>query len=173
MQKISPFLWFDNQAEEAAKFYVSIFKKSRIRTVTRYTEAGPAPAGTVMTVEFQLQSQDFVALNGGPQFKFTEAVSFWVACKNQKEVDYYWSRLTANGGSEIECGWLKDKYGLFWQIVPTVLIRMLKDKDTARLKCVMQAMFQMKKLDIKTLTDAYNSVSAKSASGQKSKRKTK
>jgi len=145
MQKISPFLWFDNQAEEAAKFYVSVFKNSRIRTVTRYTEAGPKPEGSVMTVEFQLQGQDFVALNGGPQFKFTEAVSFWVACENQKEVDYYWSRLTANGGSEIECGWLKDKYGLFWQVVPTALIRMLKDKDNARLKCVMQAMFQMKK----------------------------
>lgn len=170
MGTITPFLWFDTQAEEAAKFYVSVFKKSRIRTVTRYTEAGPQPPGSVMTVEFQLAGQDFVALNGGPQFKFTEAVSFWVACKDQKEVDYFWSRLTADGGSEVQCGWLKDKYGLFWQIVPTALIRMLKDKNATRLKCVMQAMFQMKKLDIKKLEEAYD---AGSEPAKKTKRKSK
>jgi predicted 3-demethylubiquinone-9 3-methyltransferase (glyoxalase superfamily) len=170
MGKITPFLWFDTQAEEAAKFYVSIFKKSRIRAVTRYTEAGPQPAESVMTVEFQLAGHDFVALNGGPQFKFTEAISFWVSCKDQKEVDYFWSRLTAGGGTEVQCGWLKDKYGLFWQIVPTALIRMLKDKNTTRLKRVMQAMFPMKKLDIKKLQEAYD---AGSEPAKKTNRKSK
>jgi len=154
LQKIAPFLWFDQQAEEAANFYISIFKNSRIKTITRYTEAGPGPIGSVMTVAFELEGQEFVGLNGGPAFKFTEAISFVVNCENQQEVDEYWQKLSA-GGQEVECGWLKDKYGLAWQIVPIVLMEMLEDKDTKRVGRVMKAMLQMKKLDVAGLERAY------------------
>ena len=158
-QKITPFLWFDDKAEEAAKFYTSIFKNSKIGNITRYDEeaAGPTgrPAGSVMTVDFQLGGQEFVALNGGPMFKFTEAISFVVNCENQEEVDYFWSKLSA-GGEESRCGWLKDKFGLSWQVVPAVLIEMLTDKDTAKAKRVMQAMLQMDKIDIAVLKKAYD-----------------
>ena len=157
MQKITPFLWFDNQAEEAAKFYTSIFKNSKIGKIARYDEAGEKasgrPKGSVMTVEFQLEGQEFVALNGGPHFKFTEAISFVVNCETQEEVDYYWEKLSA-GGKEVQCGWLKDKYGLSWQIVPTVLGELLSDKDAAKSQRVMQAMLKMVKLDIKKLKEA-------------------
>jgi predicted 3-demethylubiquinone-9 3-methyltransferase (glyoxalase superfamily) len=152
--KITPFLWFDHQAEEAVGFYTSIFKNSRIVTVTRYGEAGPGPKGSVMTMEFELEGQKFVALNGGPQFKFTPAISFVVNCETQQEVDELWEKLS-EGGAKIECGWLQDKYGLSWQIVPTVLLEMLKDADTARSQRVMKAMLQMKKLDIARLEEAY------------------
>ena len=158
-QKITPFLWFDDKAEEAAKFYTSIFKNSKIGNITRYDEeaAGPTgrPAGSVMTVDFQLGGQEFVALNGGPMFKFTEAISFVVNCENQEEVDYFWSKLAA-GGEESRCGWLKDKFGLSWQVVPTVLIEMLTDQDTAKAKRVMHAMLQMDKIDIAVLKKAYD-----------------
>ncbi|MGD0745965.1 MAG: VOC family protein [Verrucomicrobiota bacterium] len=153
MQTITPFLWFDNQAEEAAKFYTGIFKNSRIKKIIRHGEAGPGPKGTVMTVEFQLEGQEFVALNGGPHFKFTEAVSFVVNCRTQKEVDYFWRKLSA-GGKEVQCGWLKDKYGLSWQIVPAVLGRLLSGKDAAKSQRVMQAMLKMVKLDIQKLKQA-------------------
>ena len=153
MQKITPFLWFNDNAEEAARFYVSVFKEGKIVSVTRYTAGSPAPAGSVMTVEFKLRGQKFVALNGGPLFKFTEAVSFVVNCKTQREVDYYWKKLSA-GGQEIQCGWLKDKYGLSWQIVPTVLVDLCKGKDRAKTTRVIQAMMQMTKLDIKGLKKA-------------------
>jgi predicted 3-demethylubiquinone-9 3-methyltransferase (glyoxalase superfamily) len=148
MQKITPFLWFDNQAEEAAKFYVSIFKKSRIVKITRYGDAGPGPKGSVMTVAFRLEGHDFLALNGGPQFKFTHAISLVVNCKTQKEVDDLWRKLTA-GGQEEQCGWLRDKYGLSWQIVPTLLGEMAGDKNQKKSQSVMNAMLQMVKLDIK------------------------
>jgi predicted 3-demethylubiquinone-9 3-methyltransferase (glyoxalase superfamily) len=158
-QKITPFLWFDDKAEEAAKFYTSIFKNSKIGNITRYDEeaAGPTgrPAGSVMTVDFQLAGEEFVALNGGPMSKFTEAISFVVNCENQEEVDYFWSKLSA-GGEESRCGWLKDKFGLSWQVVPTVLIEMLTDKDTAKAKRVMHAMLQMDKIDIAVLKKAYD-----------------
>ena len=157
MQKITPFLWFDHQAEEAVKFYTSIFKKSKIGKIARYDEAGAKasgqPAGSVMTIEFQLEGQDFVALNGGPHFKFNEAVSFVVNCRTQAEIDTYWSKLSA-GGKEVQCGWLKDKYGLSWQIVPTVLGELLSRKNTAKSQRVMQAMLKMVKLDIKKLKQA-------------------
>src|SRR5262245_52848754 len=154
MQKITPFLWFDNNAEEAMNFYVSIFKHSKVVRVTRYVDAGPGPKGTVMTAEFQLEGQKFVALNGGPHFKFTEAISFVVNCETQQEVDEFWEKLS-EGREESQCGWLKDKYGLSWQIVPTVLVKLLQDKDAEKAKRVMQAMLQMKKIDIKTLKQAY------------------
>ncbi len=154
MQKITPFLWFDGKAEEAASFYVSIFPGSKIVTVTRYGEAGPGPKGSVMTVAFELTGQQFIALNGGPQFKFTEAISFCVDCQTQEEVNSFWEKLSA-GGEQGPCGWLKDKYGLSWQIVPTVLAEMLSDPDPAKSKRVMEAMLKMKKLDIKTLKQAY------------------
>jgi predicted 3-demethylubiquinone-9 3-methyltransferase (glyoxalase superfamily) len=158
-QKITPFLWFDDKAEEAARFYTSIFKNSKIGNITRYDEeaAGPTgrPAGSVMTVDFQLAGKEFVALNGGPMFKFTEAISFVVNCENQEEVDYFWSKLSA-GGEESRCGWLKDKFGLSWQVVPTVLTEMLTDKDTAKAKRVMHAMLQMDKIDIAVLKKAYD-----------------
>jgi predicted 3-demethylubiquinone-9 3-methyltransferase (glyoxalase superfamily) len=153
-QKITPFLWFDANAEEAAKYYASIFKNSKILRVTRYGEAGPGPRGTVMTVEFQLAGQEFVALNGGPQFKFTEAISLVVNCDTQKEVDEYWNKLSA-GGQQVQCGWLKDKFGLSWQVAPTVLSEMLADPDPQRSKRVMEAMLQMKKIDIAALQKAY------------------
>ncbi len=157
MQKITPFLWYDNQAEEAARFYVSLFKNSRIGDIVRYDEAGAnasgRPKGSVMVVDFQLEGQDFVALNGGPHFKFTEAVSFVVNCETQQEVDEFWKKLS-EGGEESQCGWLKDRYGLSWQVVPTVLTEMLKDRDPAKAKRVMEAMLQMKKIDIQKLKQA-------------------
>jgi predicted 3-demethylubiquinone-9 3-methyltransferase (glyoxalase superfamily) len=153
LQKITPFLWFDGQAEEAANFYVSIFRNSKISKVTRYSEAGPAPAGSVMTVDFELEGLPFTALNGGPIYKFTEAISFVVHCRNQDEVDYYWDRLSADGG-EIQCGWLKDKFGLSWQVTPTVLLELMGDPDPKKAARVAQAMFKMKKLDIRALQAA-------------------
>jgi len=153
-QKIKPFLWFDDQAEEAAKFYTSVFNNSRIIKITHYGEAGPGPAGSVLTVVFQLEGQEFIALNGGPHFKFTEAISFSIDCKSQDEVDYFWERLT-EGGEESQCGWLKDKYGLSWQVNPTVLGEMLADADPAKANRVMQAMLNMKKIDIAALQRAY------------------
>ena len=156
-QKITPFLWFDHQAEEAAKFYTSIFRNSRIGKIARYDQAGEKVsgrrAGSVMTVEFQLEGQDFLALNGGPQFKFTEAISFVVSCKTQAEVDRFWNTLSA-GGKEVQCGWLKDKYGLSWQVVPTVLGELLGSKDAAKSQRVMEAMLKMVKLDIRELKGA-------------------
>jgi len=167
MQKITPFLWYDDKAEEAANFYVSVFKNSKVGEITRYGDAGSQaagrPKGSVMTVEFQLDGQDFVALNGGPHFKFTEAVSLVVNCDTQEEVDDFWAKLTAGGGEESQCGWLKDKFGLSWQITPTALIEMWKDKDTAKTERVMKAMLQMKKLDIQTLKRAYEESSAAQA----------
>ena len=158
MHKITPCLWFDNQAEEAVNFYVSIFKNSKIGSVARYGEEGAKvsgrPNGTVMTVTFQLDGQEFMALNGGPMFKLTEAISFIVNCKTQQEVDELWEKLS-KGGEEGPCGWVKDKYGLSWQIVPTVLGEMMQDKDTEKSERVMKAMLQMKKLDIKSLEQAY------------------
>src|SRR5215813_8769061 len=152
LQKITPFLWFDNQAEEAVNFYTSIFKNSKILTVTRYGDTGPGSKGSVMTIAFQLEGQEFTALNGGPHFKFTEAVSFVVHCQSQQEVDEYWEKLSA-GGKESQCGWLKDKFGLSWQIVPDVLIELLGDKDPAKAQRVMKAMLQMTKIDIQKLKD--------------------
>jgi predicted 3-demethylubiquinone-9 3-methyltransferase (glyoxalase superfamily) len=158
MQKITPFLWFDNQAEEAVKFYTSIFKNSKIGKIARYGDEGEQvagrPKGSVMTVAFQLEGQKFVALNGGPHFKFTEAISFVVNCKTQAEVDKFWKKLSA-GGKEVQCGWVKDKFGLSWQIVPAVLGELVSDKDPAKSQRVMNAMLQMVKLDIKKLKDAY------------------
>jgi predicted 3-demethylubiquinone-9 3-methyltransferase (glyoxalase superfamily) len=159
MQKITPFLWFDDQAEEAVNFYTSIFKNSEIARIFRYTEEAAEktgrPVGSVLTIEFEIEGQKFVALNGGPLFKFNESVSFVVNCESQEEVDYFWGKLTADGGQESACGWLKDKFGLSWQIVPTVLIDMLRDEDREKSGRVMQAMLQMKKIDIKALKDAY------------------
>jgi predicted 3-demethylubiquinone-9 3-methyltransferase (glyoxalase superfamily) len=155
MQKITPFLWYDDKAEEAAKFYCSVFKDSKVLSVARYGDAGPGPKGSVMVVEFQIEGQEFVALNAGPRFKFTEAISFVINCKTQEEVDYFWEKLTADGGAESMCGWLKDKYGLSWQVVPTILTELMKDKDPAKAQRVMQAMLQMKKIDIPTLKRAY------------------
>lgn len=160
MQKITPFLWFDNNAEEAVNFYVSTFKNSKVGNTTRYNEASAKaagrPEGSVMTMEFQLEGQNFVAINGGPHFKFTEAISFVVNCETQEEVDYFWEKLTADGGQESQCGWLKDKYGLSWQITPRVLIEMIGDKDPQKAQRVMEAMLQMKKIDIATLKRAYD-----------------
>jgi len=154
MQKITPFLWFDNNAEEAAEFYVSIFKNSKILNVSRYGDAGPGPKGSVMVVNFQLAGQEFTALNGGPQFKFSEAFSLVVNCENQKELDEYWSKLTSGGGRESQCGWLKDKFGFSWQIVPTELGKLISAKDPAKTNRVMRAVLQMKKLDIAKLRQA-------------------
>jgi predicted 3-demethylubiquinone-9 3-methyltransferase (glyoxalase superfamily) len=158
MQKLTPFLWFDNQAEEAANLYTSIFKNSKVGTITRYDEAAAQAsgrsAGSAMTVEFELEGQKFVGLNGGPIFKFTEAVSFAVSCETQEEVDYFWNKLTADGGAESQCGWLKDKFGLSWQIVPKILPELLKDKDAAKAHRVMKAMLQMKKIEIAKLKEA-------------------
>lgn len=153
-QKITPFLWFDNNAEEAMNHYVSIFRNSKIVDVTRYGEAGPGPAGSVMVGTFQLEGQLFYALNGGPQFKFTEAISLYVDCESQEEVDELWARLTA-GGAPSQCGWLKDKFGLSWQIIPRVLIELMQDPDPQKSGRVMQAMLQMSKIDIARLKQAY------------------
>jgi len=154
MQKITPFLWYDDKAEEAANFYVSIFKNSKVVSVSRYGEAGPGPKGSAMTAAFELEGQKFVALNGGPHFKFTEAVSFVVNCASQEEVDYFWEKLLEGGGKESQCGWLKDKYGLSWQIVPTIMPELLQNKDPEKAKRVMQAMMKMVKIDIETLKRA-------------------
>jgi predicted 3-demethylubiquinone-9 3-methyltransferase (glyoxalase superfamily) len=153
MQKITPFLWFDGKAEEAMNFYVSIFKNSRVGRVTRYGDGGPGPKGTVMSATFQLEGQDFYALNGGPQYKFTPAISLFVSCESQAEVDELWEKLS-DGGRKDRCGWLQDKYGLSWQIIPSVLGTLLQDKDPARASRVMQAMLAMDKIDIKRLQEA-------------------
>jgi predicted 3-demethylubiquinone-9 3-methyltransferase (glyoxalase superfamily) len=153
-KKIAPCLWFDNRIEEAVKFYVALFG-GQIHDTSYYGEAGPLPKGTVLTMTFTLQDQEFMALNGGPQFKFTEAVSFMVNCKDQAEVDKYWNALTADGGEESQCGWCKDKYGLSWQIVPEVMPRLFTDKDPAKVKRAMEAMFTMRKLDIAVLERAH------------------
>jgi predicted 3-demethylubiquinone-9 3-methyltransferase (glyoxalase superfamily) len=155
MQKITPFLWFDDKAEEAMNFYVSIFKNSKVGRVTRYGDAGPGPKGTVMSAAFVLDGQEFFALNGGPLFKFTEAISFFVNCETQQEVDQLWEKLS-EGGEKSRCGWLKDKYGLSWQIIPSVLGKMLQDKNAEKAKRVMTAMLQMEKLDISRLQQAYD-----------------
>jgi predicted 3-demethylubiquinone-9 3-methyltransferase (glyoxalase superfamily) len=154
MQKITPNLWFDTQAEEAARFYTSIFKESKVVSVSHYGEAGPRPAGTVMTANFELEGQEFTALNGGPEFKFNEAISLLVNCETQKEVDEFWEKLS-EGGEKGPCGWLKDKYGVSWQIVPTVLEEMLQDEDAEKANRVMKAMLQMSKIDIAGLEKAY------------------
>src|SRR5437016_13996845 len=153
-QKITPFLWFDNQAEEAMKFYTSIFKDSKVVQTTHYGEHSPMPPGTVMTVTFELAGQQFVALNGGPVFKFTEAISFVVNCESQEEIDEFWEKLS-EGGQKLRCGWLKDRYGVSWQVVPSALGEMLQDKDPEKSKRVIKAMLQMDKIDIKTLRQAY------------------
>ena len=154
MQKITPFLWFDNQAEEAMKFYTSIFKNSKIGRVTRYGDAGPGPKGTVMSATFELDGQEFMALNGGPLFKFSPAISFYVNCKTQKQVDELWAKLSAGGKTE-RCGWLTDKFGLSWQIIPSILGELLHDKDPDKSQRVMKAMLQMDKLDIEGLKRAH------------------
>jgi predicted 3-demethylubiquinone-9 3-methyltransferase (glyoxalase superfamily) len=159
MRGIKPFLWFDHEAEDAARFYTSVFENSEILDVQRYGQAGPREEGTVMTVAFRLDGQHFVALNGGPQYKFTEAVSFFVNCETQDEVDELWEKLTA-GGEEGPCGWLKDRYGLSWQIVPTALTEMLSDPDPEKANRVMQAMLQMGKIEIEGLRQAYDGVRA-------------
>ncbi len=155
MQKITPCLWFDTQGEEAAQFYISVFKNSKILNISRYGEAGPGPEGQVLTVSFELDGQEFTALNGGPEFKFSEAVSFQVSCDSQDEVDRFWNRLS-DGGEEGPCGWLKDKYGLSWQIVPSILGELLGGPDARRSQQAMKAMLQMKKLDIRALQEAYD-----------------
>jgi predicted 3-demethylubiquinone-9 3-methyltransferase (glyoxalase superfamily) len=153
-QKITPYLWFDGQAEEAMNFYVSVFKNSEILTVSRYGEGGPGPAGSVMIASFRLDGEEFLALNGGPMFKFTEAVSFLISCESQDEVDYYWDKLT-EGGEPSQCGWLKDKFGLSWQVIPTRLAELLQDEDPEKAGRVMQAMLQMTKIEVPKLEAAY------------------
>jgi predicted 3-demethylubiquinone-9 3-methyltransferase (glyoxalase superfamily) len=159
MQKIMPFLWFDHQAGEAAKFYTSVFKNSKVGRILRYDEASAKaagrPVGSVLTIEFEIEGQKFTALNGGPEFKFNESVSFVVNCKTQEEVDYFWEKLIVDGGQESACGWLKDKFGLSWQVTPTVLIDMLNDKDAKKAERVMKAMMQMQKIEINKLEAAY------------------
>ena len=161
MQKITPFLWFNNNGEEAVKFYTSIFKNSKVGRILRYDEEtakvsqSGRPVGSVLTIEFEIEGQKFVALNGGPQFKFNESISFVVNCETQKEVDHFWEKLTADGGEESQCGWLRDKFGVSWQITPTALIDMLHDKDVEKSERVMKAMLQMQKIDIEKLEAAY------------------
>ena len=154
MPKITPFLWFDNEAEEAAKFYTSVFPNSRITNVSHYTEAGPRPAGSVMVVTFEIDGREFSTLNGGPEFHFSEAVSFVVNCETQEEIDYYWEKLSSGGGEEVQCGWLTDKYGLSWQVVPAKIREWARDK--AGFQRVMHAVMQMKKLDIAALQRAHD-----------------
>jgi predicted 3-demethylubiquinone-9 3-methyltransferase (glyoxalase superfamily) len=156
MQKITPFLWFDNQAEEAINFYMSVFKNSKLIDSSRYSEGSPMPAGTLMTATFELEGQQFMALNAGPHFKFNEAISLFVNCETQAEVDALWAKLTADGGEESQCGWLKDKYGLSWQIIPTALGEMLGDPDREKAGRAMNAMLQMQKIDIATLRRAFD-----------------
>jgi len=158
MQKITPFLWFDNQAEEAARFYTSIFKNSKLGKIVRFGEAGPGPKGSVMTVSFELDGQEFTALNGGPEYKFNEAISFVVSCATQQEVDELWAKL-AEGGEEVQMGWLKDRFGVSWQIVPTVLVELLSDPDPVKSARVMEEMLKMKKIEIKPLQEAYRKAS--------------
>jgi predicted 3-demethylubiquinone-9 3-methyltransferase (glyoxalase superfamily) len=158
-QRIVPNLWFDTEAEEAANFYVSVFKNSRIVNTTHYTEAGPRPAGEVMTVDFELNGNPFVAINGGPEFKFDEAVSFMVTCEDQEEIDYFWDRLT-DGGSEGPCGWLKDRFGLSWQVVPEGMDELFSDPDKSKAERAMHAMFEMKKIDVAALRAAAEGVPA-------------
>jgi predicted 3-demethylubiquinone-9 3-methyltransferase (glyoxalase superfamily) len=153
MPRITPNLWFDSNGQEAAEFYVSVFPNSKITNVTRYTEAGPGPAGTVVTVDFELDGQPYTVINGGPEFTFNEAISLLINCADQEEVDYYWSKLS-EGGSEGPCGWLKDRYGVSWQVCPTELIELINDPDQGRSARAMSAMFQMKKLDIAALRAA-------------------
>ena len=150
-QKITPFLWFDTNAEEAMNFYVSLFKNSKVVTIARYGEAGPGPKGSVLTAAFELEGQKFVALNGGPRFKFTEAVSFVISCEGQEEIDYFWEKLTSDGGLESMCGWLKDKFGLSWQVVPAEIASLMTGEQANE---VMQAIMQMKKLDLADLRKA-------------------
>jgi len=164
MQKITPFLWFDSKAEEAAKFYTSIFKNSKLGQIRPYGEAGPGPKGSVLTVSFEIEGQEFVALNGGPQFTFTPAISFFVNCQTQEEVDGFWEKLSA-GGRTNRCGWLQDKFGISWQIVPAVLGRLLSDSDPAKANRVMKAMLQMEKLDIRGLQEAYEDKAASARQG--------
>ena len=175
MQRITPFLWFDGNAEEAVKFYASIFKKFRIGRVAKYDAAGSKVSGqavgSIMTIEFQIEGQDFVALNGGPDFKFNEAISFVVNCKTQGEVDWYWNKLSA-GGKKVQCGWLKDKFGVSWQVVPTILNDWIVDKDPARAQRVMEAMLKMVKIDINGLKRAY-AQGAKPKRGRLSKRRVR
>ena len=159
-QKITPSLWFDTEAEEAADFYTSVFKDSRIVHIARYTEAGPRPAGTVMSIEFELDGQRFIAINGGPQFTFDEAVSFMVSCETQEDIDYYWDRLS-DGGQEGPCGWLKDRYGLSWQVIPTGMDELFSDPDPRRAERAMRAMLAMGKLDLAALRDAADGVPAR------------
>ena len=158
-QKITPNLWFDTEAEEAARFYTSVFNNSRIVNVTHYTQAGPRPAGTVMTVEWELEGQRFVGINGGPEFKFDEAVSFAITCETQEEIDYYWERLS-DGGQEGPCGWLKDRFGLSWQVVPTGMDEVFADPDPERARRAMEAMLRMSKIDIAALRSAADGVPA-------------
>jgi predicted 3-demethylubiquinone-9 3-methyltransferase (glyoxalase superfamily) len=154
MQQITPYLWFNNEAEEAVQFYTSIFKNSKIGSMSRYPEGGPGPAGSVMIATFQLNGQDFIALNGGPLYKFTEAVSFVVNCETQDDIDWYWEKLS-EGGSKGRCGWLKDKFGLSWQIVPTIMAQLMQDKDKNKTKRVMDAFMKMDKFDIAALQQAH------------------
>jgi predicted 3-demethylubiquinone-9 3-methyltransferase (glyoxalase superfamily) len=154
-QKITPFLWFDGQAEEAANFYTSVFDNSRILEVARYGEVGPGEKGSVMTVSFELEGQKFVGLNGGPHYKFTPAISFYISCQTQDEVDYFWERLLENGGKPSQCGWLSDRFGVSWQVIPDALIEFLQDEDREKAQRVMQAMMQMVKIDINKLEQAY------------------
>jgi predicted 3-demethylubiquinone-9 3-methyltransferase (glyoxalase superfamily) len=159
MQRIVTNLWFDTEAEDAAEFYTSVFKNSRIVSVARYTEAGPRPAGTVMTVEFELDGQRFIGINGGPEFKFDEAISLMINCETQEEIDYYWERLT-EGGEESQCGWLKDRYGLSWQVVPTGMDEVFSGPDPERARRAMEALLKMRKLDIAALRSAADGVAA-------------
>lgn len=156
MKQITPCLWFDNQAEEAARFYTSIFKNSKIGKIARYGEAGPGPKGSVMTVEFQINGQDYLGLNGGPMFQFNEAISLIVNCDTQEEIDYYWAKLTADGGREVQCGWLKDKFGLSWQVNPSIMDQLIDSGESARNDRVMKAMLGMVKMDIAALKAAYD-----------------
>jgi predicted 3-demethylubiquinone-9 3-methyltransferase (glyoxalase superfamily) len=155
MQKISPFLWFDHQAEEAANFYISVFRRSKSVSINRYGDAGPGPEGSVMIVKFLIEGQEFIAINGGPQFQFSPAISFVVNCKTQDEIDMFWEKLS-EGGEKQQCGWLKDKYGVSWQIVPVILGEMMNDPDPVKSRRVMQALLPMGKIDIKLLKQAYN-----------------
>ena len=161
MSTITPCLWFDTEGEAAAEHYTSIFPNSKILEIGRYSEAGPRAAGEVMIVAFELDGQRFTALNGGPEFKHSEAISFQIACETQEDVDYYWEKLTADGGEESQCGWLKDKFGLSWQIIPRQLGEMLGDKDPEKAKRAMEAMLKMKKIDIQALKDARDGVPAR------------
>lgn len=156
MQKIIPCLWFDGKVEEAINFYTSLFKNSKIKNISRYGEGAPQPAGTILVATFELEGQEFMILNGGPMFKLTEAISLSVSCETQEEIDFYWEKLSSNGGQESQCGWLKDKFGLSWQIVPTALSKLLQATDPKKASNVMGALMQMQKLDIAKLEQAYN-----------------